>query len=263
MTQHDWTETDSDTQVELWNFEEHSKLKLNNQVMYIWMCLVCVVFIFQLNHVRMNVALSQAVSARLVHNKVLTTASALLQMICSCREKNKCQNILICSRTTTYKKKYLKVLFFHVWRSHVRSHVRKYISGETKRWRGGWGRRGGRGGGGGIIRLNDIKEQSCDSEQLVFPSVDRRCFRVHICVCLMETDCAVIVHFWAGLCSLGLLTASAQKKRQTWQMTLNQMFLSLFPLKIFLCLKTQKRKKKKPLTFGLLMIHKWEERWFG
>lgn len=54
-----------------------------------------------------------------------------------------------------------------------------------------------------MIRLNDKKEQCCDSEQLVFPSVDRRCFWVCVCVCvctrvracLMKTDCAVIVHF--------------------------------------------------------------------
>lgn len=33
-----------------------------------------------------------------------------------------------------------------------------------------------------MIRLNDKKEQCCDSEQLVFPSVDRRCFWVCVCV---------------------------------------------------------------------------------
>lgn len=51
---------------------------------------------------------------------------------------------------------------------------------------------------GGIIRPNDKKGQCCDSEQLVFPSVDRRlflCVCVRTCVCLMETDWAVIVHF--------------------------------------------------------------------
>lgn len=50
---------------------------------------------------------------------------------------------------------------------------------------------------GGINRLNDIKEQCCDSEQLAFPSVDRPSFGV--CVRarahLIETDCLVIVHF--------------------------------------------------------------------
>lgn len=62
---------------------------------------------------------------------------------------------------------------------------------------------------GGINRLNDKKEQCCDSEQLVFPSVDRPRFFWCVCVwvCtrvrarLIETDCPVIVHFRAGLCS--------------------------------------------------------------
>lgn len=40
--------------------------------------------------------------------------------------------------------------------------------------------REGEGGVGGINRLNDIKEQCCDSEQLAFPSVDRPTF----CVCV-------------------------------------------------------------------------------
>lgn len=55
-------------------------------------------------------------------------------------------------------------------------------------------------GGGGINRLNDKKEQCCDSEQLVFPSVDSLCLScVSVCARvrarLMETDCPVIVHF--------------------------------------------------------------------
>lgn len=41
-------------------------------------------------------------------------------------------------------------------------------------------------GGGGINRLNDIKEQCCDSEQLAFPSVDRPTFCV--CVCTLNRD---------------------------------------------------------------------------
>lgn len=50
-----------------------------------------------------------------------------------------------------------------------------------------------------MVRLNDKKEQCCDSEQLVFPTVDKPCFCVPVCVRvfahLMETDCPVIVHF--------------------------------------------------------------------
>ena len=54
--------------------------------------------------------------------------------------------------------------------------------------------------GEGINRLNDKKEQCCDSEQLVFPSVDSLCLScVSVCARvrarLMETDCPVIVHF--------------------------------------------------------------------
>lgn len=52
-----------------------------------------------------------------------------------------------------------------------------------------------RRGGGGINRLNDIKEQCCDSEQLAFPSVDRPTFCVCVCAHLIETDCHTIVHF--------------------------------------------------------------------
>ena len=54
--------------------------------------------------------------------------------------------------------------------------------------------------GGGINRLNDKMEQCCDSEQLVFPSVDSLCLLcvsvcAHVRARLMETDCPVIVHF--------------------------------------------------------------------
>lgn len=41
--------------------------------------------------------------------------------------------------------------------------------------------------GGGINRVNDIKEQCCDSEQLAFPSVDRPgvlCVLGYMCVCV-------------------------------------------------------------------------------
>ncbi len=51
-------------------------------------------------------------------------------------------------------------------------------------------RTGGRGGRGVIIRLNDKKEQCCDSEQLVFPSVDRPCCCVCVCVCVYMCACA-------------------------------------------------------------------------
>lgn len=71
-------------------------------------------------------------------------------------------------------------------------HVQKYNNGERARGREE----------GGINRVNDKKEQCCDSKQLVFPNVDGPSL-VCVCVCvhahLIETDCLVIVHFCAGL----------------------------------------------------------------
>lgn len=79
-----------------------------------------------------------------------------------------------------------------------------------------------RGGGGGINRLNDTKEQCCDSEQLASsPSVDRPGVLVsaglHACTHthLIKTDCLVIVHFGAGRRSQRLLTASAGAQKKT------------------------------------------------
>lgn len=48
----------------------------------------------------------------------------------------------------------------------------------------------------GINRLNDEKEQRCDSAQLAFPSDDRPSrARARAGARSIETDCLVIVHF--------------------------------------------------------------------
>lgn len=80
---------------------------------------------------------------------------------------------------------------------HVSKERRKILSSVTCSEMQQWREKEKERRRGGINRLNDIKEQCCDSEQLAFPSVDRPSFvvcvraRAH----LIETDCLVIVHF--------------------------------------------------------------------
>lgn len=80
---------------------------------------------------------------------------------------------------------------------------------------------GGRGGGY-IIRLNDKKEQCCDSEQLVFPSVDRRCLcvcvRVRVCFNRLSCDCFISERS----CERGVIDSicrGGKKKHDKWHST--------------------------------------------
>lgn len=73
-------------------------------------------------------------------------------------------------------------------------------------------------GKGGIIRLNDKKEQCCDSEQLVFPSVDRRCICVfvcmYVCACALDGDrLSCDCSFLSGALLIGVIDSICREKK--------------------------------------------------
>ncbi len=65
---------------------------------------------------------------------------------------------------------------------------------------------------GGINRLNDKKEQCCDSEQLVFPTVDRPCF---LCVCVYV--CTHVSAWWRQIVLWLFISEQGAAHRGYWR----------------------------------------------